>query len=102
MQRRPPLSVIGVGGRKTMPHHPDAFRPLVFACAVLAALMLGCTGSENDDGQLETGDREVSANLALGKPVTASSQKGGLEARYANDGSLSTRWGSDYSDPQWI
>lgn len=44
------------------------------------------------------------ANLALSKPVTVSS----TEADYGNvsanavDGNMSTRWSSDYDDPQWI
>ena len=48
-------------------------------------------------------------NLALKKPVVASSTNDDnqptpkdLPASYAVDGSLSTRWGSQYSDPQWI
>ncbi len=42
-------------------------------------------------------------NLALNKPATASSiQSSGVAASYAVDGSLSTRWGSAFSDPQWI
>jgi beta-glucanase (GH16 family) len=45
-------------------------------------------------------------NLALNKPATASSTKPSgsqnLPASAAFDGNLSTRWGSQYSDPQWI
>jgi hypothetical protein len=42
-------------------------------------------------------------DIAHGRPVTASSTEGpGLEARYAVDGSTSTRWASQFSDPQWI
>ena len=44
-----------------------------------------------------------SSNLALNKPATASSvEKAGEEANLAFDGNTSTRWGSAYSDPQWI
>ncbi|MBX5457158.1 MAG: discoidin domain-containing protein [Thermogemmatispora sp.] len=46
-------------------------------------------------------------NVAIGKPTTASSyQTTGNGAPYppsnATDGNLSTRWASDWSDPQWI
>ncbi len=42
-------------------------------------------------------------NIALGKPVTASSaESASTPASAANDGSLSTRWSSAFSDPQWI
>jgi hypothetical protein len=46
------------------------------------------------------------ANLALGRPVTASSVESGLfyslPARNAVDGDPATRWGSRFSDPQSI
>jgi GH35 family endo-1,4-beta-xylanase len=42
-------------------------------------------------------------NLALGKPVTASSiQRGDFPAEDAVDGKITTRWSSGFSDPQWI
>ncbi|MET0402943.1 MAG: immunoglobulin domain-containing protein, partial [Cystobacter sp.] len=43
-------------------------------------------------------------NLALRQPATASSvQGGGLEASYATDGDLTTRWGSaEKIDPSWL
>ena len=41
-------------------------------------------------------------NLALNKPVTASSSQAGLTAAMAVDGDGGTRWGSDATDPQWI
>ena len=43
-----------------------------------------------------------SGNLALNKPVTASSVQSGLSAEASVDGEAGTRWGSDWSDPQWI
>ncbi|KAA9039424.1 hypothetical protein FW778_11420 [Ginsengibacter hankyongi] len=43
-----------------------------------------------------------SVNIALHKPVVASSQVSGLPASAACDSSMCTRWGSNYSDPQWI
>ncbi|MCW2903485.1 MAG: sugar dehydrogenase [Streptosporangiaceae bacterium] len=42
-------------------------------------------------------------NLALNRPATASSvYKAGAEAAKSFDGSMSTRWSSKYSSPQWI
>lgn len=43
-------------------------------------------------------------NLALSKPVTVSSTEAGLgnTANNATDGNKSTRWSSEYADPQWI
>jgi hypothetical protein len=46
-------------------------------------------------------------NLALGKPATASSTNtdgsgAALPASNVNDGNTATRWGSQYSDPQWV
>ena len=42
-------------------------------------------------------------NLALNKPAVASSmERGDLDAKYAVDGKMSTRWSSTFSNPQWI
>ena len=42
-------------------------------------------------------------NLALHKPTTASSVQGpSWPAANATDGSLTTRWSSQFSDPQWL
>lgn len=46
-------------------------------------------------------------NVALGKPATASSAQAGggdcpCTAGGAVDGNLTTRWASDWSDPQWL
>jgi beta-glucanase (GH16 family) len=43
------------------------------------------------------------ANIAQGKPATASSvQDGSLPAADAVDGNTATRWSSAFSDPQWL
>ncbi len=43
------------------------------------------------------------ANLAQGKPVAVSSVEScGVEGWRATDGSTSTRWSSQFNDPQWI
>jgi hypothetical protein len=45
----------------------------------------------------------TSSNLALNKPVTASSvESNTTPATYAVDGNASTRWSTLFSDPQWI
>jgi len=41
-------------------------------------------------------------NLAMGQPVVVSSTQAGLVAENAVDGDMTTRWGSDESDPQFI
>jgi hypothetical protein len=41
-------------------------------------------------------------NLALHKPVSVSSTQSGFPGGNATDGNLTTRWGSSFSDPQWI
>jgi hypothetical protein len=44
-----------------------------------------------------------SADLALNKPATASSvENTGTTANLAVDGNTTTRWGSAFTDPQWI
>jgi beta-glucanase (GH16 family) len=43
-----------------------------------------------------------SANLALNKPIFASTTQSGLPVTNANDGSTASRWGSEWADPQWI
>ncbi|MEE0979828.1 MAG: discoidin domain-containing protein, partial [Muribaculaceae bacterium] len=42
------------------------------------------------------------ANLALGKPATASSSSGGNTPSKAVDGDPSSRWESDHADNQWL
>ena len=47
--------------------------------------------------------QEVNGNLALFKPVVASSNENeGHAANAANDGDMETRWSSLYEDEQWI
>lgn len=41
-------------------------------------------------------------NLALNKPVTASSTAGGNVANEVNDGNAATRWESQHDDDEWI
>jgi hypothetical protein len=41
-------------------------------------------------------------NVALNKPVTASSEAATVEAKLAVDGDMGSRWSSNFSDNQWI
>ena len=41
-------------------------------------------------------------NLALNKPATSSGIEGALVAGRAVDGNLGSRWGSAWSDDQWL
>ena len=50
----------------------------------------------------DTNDTCHCANVALNRPVVASSAITGLDASNTNDGNLFTRWGSNSSDPQFI
>ncbi|MDP9750154.1 discoidin domain-containing protein [Thermoanaerobacter pentosaceus] len=45
---------------------------------------------------------KAETNLALNRAVTVSSTQAGLKPESAVDGDINTRWGSDWSDPQWI
>ncbi len=43
------------------------------------------------------------SNIALNKTAVASSEENvGTIAKYATDGNMQTRWGSQHTDPQWI
>jgi hypothetical protein len=48
------------------------------------------------------GPPQPPSNVALNKPALASSMEGAFGAAMAFDGSGTTRWGSAFSDPQWI
>jgi beta-glucosidase len=54
-------------------------------------------------GRTTPASRPVLGNVALGRPATCSSAEG---ARYschrAVDGDITTRWSSQFADPQWI
>ena len=54
-------------------------------------------------GETSPALRPVLGNVALDHPVTCSSiENPGYVCRNAVDGDLSTRWSSQFSDPQWI
>src|SRR3954463_6625720 len=81
-------------------HPPDASpqrrRTRPVALAALVALFLGFLVVTANPAQAAT-------LLSQGKPVTASSSEGaGTPASAAVDGDPGTRWGSAFSDPQWL
>lgn len=61
-----------------------------------------CTGSVTLPAPLPSLTRFAGKNVALGKTTTVSSYLNTLAGAEAVDGSNSTRWESDWSDPQWI
>lgn len=70
----------------------------LLAIFMLFSLMLSANVSA-----AEIGSAPVPANIALNKPVTASSvEDSGKTPNLAVDGNSSTRWSSQYADPQWI
>ncbi len=66
----------------------------------------GCaSATDTDETDLITTPPPTGTNLALNKPVIASSvgpESPGLPATNAVDGSTASRWASARSDPQWI
>src|SRR5947209_5391721 len=63
-----------------------------FAATTFAILLL-----------LGVGAASAQTNLALNRPVVASSTEGaGTPATAAVDGNTGTRWSSAFADPQWI
>ncbi len=73
----------------------------------------GYIGIQNDGTGMDINYRNIrvktdgappATDVAQGKPATASSVESGSAHVAANavDGNASTRWGSAYSDPQWI
>src|SRR5262249_37883881 len=71
--------------------------PVALAC--LALLLAACSQGVVEDSPVAN----LRADLVLTGTATASSVQGtGLEAAKAVDGNMTTRWSSQFSDPQWI
>jgi endoglucanase Acf2 len=67
-------------------------------------LVIGKNGAVSDTAYV-TVKAFADVNLAAFKPVTVSSLENdnpGVDGRYAVDRDLSTRWASQYADPQWL
>ncbi|MDB4935206.1 MAG: hypothetical protein JWP87_2178 [Labilithrix sp.] len=78
-----------------------ALSTILLASAVVACADVGEPGDE--EALADTSELATSTNLALNKPVRASSvQTASLPASAAVDGSMASRWSSLFSDTQWI
>jgi hypothetical protein len=84
------------------------FNSYTIAAPVVSGLVLGSYVFQmkvSANGKADSAQIIVNvygANIALNKPVTASSVQGANSASNVNDGNLITRWSSLDSDPQWI
>ena len=72
---------------------PFCFSKKTFCCSMIFFVMAALLVSSQVFAQTDR---------AQGKTATASSQEGTLAPANAVDGNSSTRWGSAFSDPQWI
>jgi hypothetical protein len=88
--------------KATIPELPGQYQ----AEAVLTRTPAGPVRSLRDFSVLSAEQREARRNLAEGRAVTASSvlTKDGTtyRAELAVDGNPSTRWSSEFSEPQWL
>lgn len=92
---RIPLPLGGIGGRRSFGGVIDDL--LIYAEALEASDVASLYESYATPGDLP--------DLAEGQPATASSVKNGNPERVASkavDGDPTTRWGSEYADPQWL
>jgi hypothetical protein len=72
---------------------------LIEGTYVFRITLMASGETDYDEASVSVG----STNIALNKPITASSVEGTTTpATGANDGNLATRWSSAFSDPQWI
>ncbi|OEV00799.1 hypothetical protein AN217_26720 [Streptomyces qinglanensis] len=99
-----PLPATDLGGGRLRVTAPD--RPGVWKMYVKATDGKGNVGVESRSVRIVPPDVD-GTNAALNAPATASSeQQGGGDcpctAAGAVDGDLTTRWASDWSDPQWL
>jgi hypothetical protein len=70
---------------------------------VAANNAVGVSPDSNEVGTTPSAGGTTVGDLAIGKTTIASSQENaGTPAVDATDGSLSTRWSSAFSDPQWL
>ncbi|MET9409763.1 discoidin domain-containing protein [Streptomyces sp. NPDC002935] len=99
-----PLPSTDLGGGRLRVTAPD--RPGVWKIYVKAKDGKGNVGVETRSVRVVP-PTPSGTNVALGKPATASSSQAGggdcpCAAAGAVDGNLTTRWASDWSDPQWL
>lgn len=76
---------------------------LTFASQPVRFVRVAMSKGTGHGYSLHAVDVDGSPDLALGRPVVASSAKASdVAAANVTDGNTATRWGSNYSDPQWI
>jgi hypothetical protein len=75
---------------------------VVAGVALLGCGLLGCGLPPGIGGEIPSGDESSTGELLSGTAAASSVEAAGLEASKAVDGNLSTRWSSQFSDPQWI
>jgi hypothetical protein len=89
---------------RTLPRWRRRFRWRAAATViVMLSLAAGCLSASAVTAGSAAAASCGTTNLALHQPTTASSIQGASwPASNATDGSLSTRWSSAFSDPQWL
>jgi anti-anti-sigma factor len=94
-EHAPQIADLGGMSRSRTPHIKQVLPSILLIVIVgFAALAWGSASAKAMTAPVD---------LALGRPVVASSvQSSSYPASQAVDGSLSTRWSSAFSDPQWI
>src|SRR5258708_6637503 len=77
---------------------------LTAACSLLlaAAALPACVLPADIDSDVPGSDQSATGQLISGVASASSVEKAGLEADKAVDGNVSTRWSSQFSDPQWL
>ena len=97
MNMRIPLRRLPEPGRWAGSSRRAAMTVLAAIALVISALVAGFAVPKASAASCGT------TNIALHQPTTASSVQGASwPASNATDGSLSTRWSSAFSDPQWL
>ncbi|MBN2485886.1 MAG: discoidin domain-containing protein [Bacteroidales bacterium] len=75
---------------------------MVTAMADGTAIITVTTADGNKTANCTVNVNTVGTNIALNKPVTATSTQSGLPVTNVNDGLANTRWGSEWTDAQTI
>ncbi|MEU8328691.1 discoidin domain-containing protein [Micromonospora sp. NPDC048839] len=86
-----------------VPGPPAPASPATSSAAASSAAKPPAGSAPKPNGAVSGLENPSGRNLALRRPATASSsEKAWWNASYAVDGDAATRWGSQFSDPQWI
>ncbi|WP_371785527.1 galactose-binding domain-containing protein [Streptosporangium subroseum] len=97
------VAIAGTGGWENWVTVTGSITPPSGTGTLFLVFKGGSGGLFNVDNLTFTGGGSGQGDLALGKPVTASSTDDPTRtANLAVDGNATTRWSSAYTDPQWI